>query len=120
MPVRQLTCRYKLHELPLCPCSLKSSNVSEEAGLLLDRDTSPSVSEVLGLGCVKPVMFTLPLGSSIITPAVIASLKCKVVQIGPQACQEHNYKRGPLAMVLQLYQCRLFGPHQGADKPVPH
>lgn len=92
MPVRQLTCRYNLHDLPLCPCSLKSSNVSEEAGLLLDRDTSPSVSEVLGLGCVKPVMFTLPLDSSIMTPAVNASLKCKVVQIGPHACQGHGGK----------------------------
>lgn len=58
-----LTCRYVPHALPELPWSADSSWTSSTIGLP-EWDTSPSVSEVLGRGCVKPLVFMLVLLSS--------------------------------------------------------
>ena len=60
-----ITCRYVPQRLPPLPCSLGSRSAMASIWLaLLDCDKNPSDSDVLGLGCVRPVMFMLVLLSS--------------------------------------------------------
>ena len=78
-----LTCRYVPHALPELPWSVTSSWTSSTTGLP-ERDTSPSVSEVRGRGCVKPLVFMLVLLSSMkphCTKSAQASASCYTSQM---------------------------------------
>ena len=103
----ELTCTYRLQELPACPRSLKSSNPPDKSGLP-GWGRSTSDSEVLGLRWVNPVIFMLlQLGSSIGVSGGTCQCQVQELHVGCAAFQEYvRVQHGACDAILNLNTMR--------------